>query len=53
MLNNMFGTLGLGLGLGSELVLLSDIGLVLVLLGTLSRYYCAHSITLDPNRSVP
>ena len=38
-LSNVFGTLGLGSGL----VLWS--GLVLVLLGTLSRYFCAHSIT--------
>ena len=45
----MFGTLGLGsalglgLGLGAGLGLWSGLGLVH--LGTLSRYYCAHSIT--------
>ena len=36
----------LGLGLGSVLVL------GLIILGTLSRYYCAHSITPCFNRSV-
>ena len=44
---DMFGTLrlglGLGLGLGSGLGMWSGLGLVH--LGTLSRYYCAHSIT--------
>ena len=41
----MFGTLGLGLGLG--LGIGSGLGLLsgLVHLETLSRYYCAHSIT--------
>ena len=39
----------LGLGLGSVYI-----GLVLglIILGTLSRYYCAHSITPCFNRSV-
>ena len=47
LLNNMFGTLrlGLGLGLGLESGLELWSGLGLVLLWTLSRYYCAHSIT--------
>ena len=36
----------LGLGLGSVL------GLGLIILGTLSRYYCAHIITPCFNRSV-
>ena len=39
MRTEMFGGLGLGLGLGLLLVLW------LILLGTLSRYYLAHSIT--------
>ena len=38
----------LGLGLGSVLELVSG----LIILGTLSRYYCAHSITPCFNRSV-
>ena len=38
----------LGLGLGSVLGLV----LGLIILGTLSRYYCAHSITPCFNRSV-
>ena len=38
--------LGSWLGLGSVLVL------GLIILGTLSRYYCAHSITPCFNRSV-
>ncbi len=54
----MFGTLGLGLclglGLGSGigLGLGSVLGLLLglILLGTLSRYYCAHSI--DRQRAI-
>ena len=39
----MFGTLGIGLGLGSALGLWSGLRLVLVLLGTVSRYYCNHT----------
>ena len=39
---NMFGTLGLGLGLGL------GSGSGLGLLGTLSRYYCAHSHAMSP-----
>ena len=58
LLTNMFGTLGLGLclGLGLEsglgLGLGSALGLLLglILLGTLSRYYCAHSI--DRQRAI-
>ena len=45
----MLGGLGLGLGLGLWLGLGLRLGLVLGLglirLGTLSQYYCAHSIT--------
>ena len=56
----MFGRLGLGLGyglvsgLGLGLGLVSVLGLVLglIILGTLSRYYCAHSITPCFDRSV-
>ena len=57
----MFGRLGLGLGLvsglGSRLGLglgsvLGLVGLGLIILGTLSRYYFAHSITPCFNRSV-
>ena len=50
----MFGTLGLGLGLESGLGLGfgSVLGLLLglILLGTHSRYYCAHSI--DRQRAI-
>ena len=41
----MFGNGGIGLGLGLGLGLGSVLGLVLIILGTLSRYYFAHSIT--------
>ena len=37
--------LGLGFGLGVGLELASVLGLGLIRLGTLSRYYCARSIT--------
>ena len=60
MLTNMFGTLefglglclGLGLGSGLGIGLGSALGLLLglILLGTLSRYYCAHSI--DRQRAI-
>ena len=60
MLTNMFGILGLGVGLCLGLGLGSGIGLGLgsalglllglILLGTISRYYCAHSI--DRQRAI-
>ena len=43
MLNNMLG--GLGLGLGLWLCLGSVLWFELIRLGTLSQYYCTHSIT--------
>ena len=46
----MFGTLGFGLGLGSGLGSALGLLLGLILLGTLSRYYCAHSI--DRQRAI-
>ena len=53
----MFGTLGFGLGLCLGFGLGSGLGLglgsALIILGTLSRYYCAHSIDRPLARTLP